>query len=106
MIREKELLDAIAECQGERNPTAYTCRNLAAYYTILDHVREKSETTPETGRYSFSSGIEYDGESEFAKLVSGMPQTEVLSLMDELMDTLSVLNPRLYDSVIRKLRER
>lgn len=103
MIREEELLEAIAECQGERNPNANTCRNLAAYYTILDHVRSV-EAIKEVPTYSYAA--EYEGESEFAKLTKGKSTVEILELMDELMDTLSVLNPRLYDSVIQKLRGR
>ena len=75
MIREEDLLEAIAECQGERNPNAQTCRNLAAYYTILDHVRYNPRIS------------------------------NVMGLMDELMDTLQVIQPRLYDAVMRKLKE-
>ena len=44
MITEKDLLEAIAECQGERNPNANTCIKLAAYYTILDHLSDKNKT--------------------------------------------------------------
>lgn len=57
--------------------------------------------------YSFSSGsseIEFDGESEFAKLINGREQREVFRVMDELMETLRAINPRLYASVIRKLQ--
>ena len=34
MITEKDLQEAIAECQGQRNPNANTCIKLAAFYTI------------------------------------------------------------------------
>ena len=36
MITEQDLLEAIAECQGQRNPNANTCIKLAAYYIILE----------------------------------------------------------------------
>ena len=105
MIKEADVLEAIAICQGEKNPNANTCRNLAAFYTILDHIQQKPQFDTMISHDSLE-GIEYSGESEFASLVRGRSTTDVMALMDELMDTLSVLNPRLYDSVIRKLKER
>lgn len=105
MITERDLQEAIAECEGIRNPNASVCIKLAAFYTILDHIRSPEKSLiMETPSYSYA--IEYDGESEFAKLTRGKPTVDILELMDELMETLSVLNPRLYDSVIQKLRGR
>lgn len=100
MIREKDLQEAIAECQGVRNPGANTCMKLAAYYTILDHVTEK-----EVPLYSYASGsdtIDYGGNSDFAKIINGRNINEVISIMDELMSTLQIINPRLYNGVISK----
>ena len=34
MITRHDLEEAIAECQGQRNPNASTCLKLAAFYTI------------------------------------------------------------------------
>lgn len=104
MITEQDLQAAIAECQGQRNPNASTCIKLAAFLTIQEHLFGKKEETMPT--FSFASGkseIEYDGKSEFAMLVNGRDQQEVFKVIDELMDTLQVINPRLYASVIRKL---
>lgn len=94
MIREKELLDAIAECQGAPDPNAGTCRNLAAYYTILDHIKPQTPTG-----YSYT----YDSGTEFSNAIGSLSIEEVLTVMDELMETLKLINPRLYASVIRKL---
>ncbi len=105
MITEKDLLEAIAECQGTRDPKANTCIKLASYYTILDHISKKEEE-PETPVYSFASQpdiVNYYGESEFAKIIEGRDSDEVWEVMDELMSTLQVVNPRLYASVMRKL---
>ena len=96
MITEKDLLEAIAECQGERNPNANTCIKLAAYYTIL------REMSPEP-TYSFSTGIVYDSDTQFAKAIRGRTEDEIFPVMDELMTTLQVLNPRLYAGVMRKI---
>lgn len=101
MITEKELHEAIAECQGTRNPNANTCMKLASYYTILDHI---SVPKTEAVDYSFSSGkVSYYSDTEFSQIIEGRDQNEVLEVIDELMSTLQVVNPRLYASVIRKL---
>lgn len=38
MITDQALQEAIAECNGKKNPDANTCMKLAAYYTIRDHL--------------------------------------------------------------------
>ena len=114
MIRRDDLLEAIAECQGQRNPNATTCIKLAAYYTILDHLEEDEEDTRDMGRsfsplpqYSLASGqteeIIYESESDFAGMIYGLKQQDVFAVIDELMSTVKILNPRLYDGVMRKL---
>lgn len=106
MIKEEDLQEAIAECQGTRNPGANTCLKLAAYYTILDHIKEK-EDKREIPMYSYAQEpspkkIDLDGDSEFIKIINGKNIEEVFSILDELMSTLQIINPRLYNGVISK----
>ena len=113
MIKEDDLREAIAEMQGQKNPNAQTCIKLAAYYIIQDHLQDNGaerETRPvETEPYSMSGSepgtISYEGESEFAKLIHGKNEDAVMGVMDELMSTLHVMHPRLYDGVINKIYE-
>lgn len=112
MIREEDLREAIAEMQGQKSPNAQTCIKLAAYYIIQDHLQDKGaerETRPvEYEPYSMSGsdpGITYEGESEFAQLIHGKNEEAVMGVMDELMSTLHVMHPRLYDGVINKIYE-
>lgn len=119
MITEQDLREAIAECEGQRNPNASTCIKLAAFYTIKNQLYgehkdedanlEKSYISKERS-YSFRSvddfSIIYDSGTEFSDLISGRQQSDVMPVIDELMTTLSIINPRLYDSVLRKLEER
>ena len=102
MIKEDELRDAIAECQGQRNPNANTCIKLASYLTILDHMENKPVM-----QYSYSTNtentIQWNSRSEFANAVYGRDISEIMAIMDELMTTLQVINPRLYDGVMRQL---
>lgn len=102
MITEKELLEGIAECQGQRNPNANTCYKLASFYTILDHIR-KEDTEVQIPVYSYASE-KYQSETEFSQVAQSLDEYEVMKIMDELMSTLSVVQPRLYASVMRKLR--
>ena len=114
MITEKDLQEAIAECEGQRNPNANTCIKLAAFYTIRQHMF--GEEAP--GAYSFASGpqpeqeksvenpgvITYESGTEFAKEVYGMDVESLMPIMDELMSTLAVIQPRLYAGVMRKVK--
>lgn len=106
MITEHELLEAIAECQGQRNPNSSTCIKLASFYTILDHMREEPSSS-EIPSYSFASETEntitYQSGTEFADAVYGRNVDEIMSVVDELMSTLSVINPSLYAGVMRRL---
>lgn len=102
MISERDLQEAIADCHGVKNPNANTCLKLAAYYTIMDHINDEpsysySTEPPRRSSTTYSSG------SEFGETIRGKDINDVLSIMDELMDTLSIVNPRLYNGVLAKL---
>lgn len=46
---------------------------------------------------------ELDSDTDFARAVDGREQNEVLPIIDELMRTLQILYPRLYNAVMVKL---
>lgn len=96
MITEKELREAIAECQSARNPTANTCMKLAAYYTILDHTVRNS--------YSYSYGPKYKSDTEFGSIVSVKSSSGVMSVMDDLMETLKIIEPQVYKNTLKRLK--
>ena len=105
MIRIEDLDTAIAECQGKRNPDAKTCIMLAAFYTIK---REMFGEEKEAEHYSYAPApirntIEIDSGSEFARAIDGRDQDEILPVLDELMGTLQIIQPRLYSAVMSKL---
>ena len=107
MITRQDLKQAIAECQGDRNPNANTCIKLAAFYTIQRELFGEDKQT-EQNSYSFAPApsrniIEIDSDSEFARAVNGRELDEVLHVINELMETLNVIQPRLYDAVMVKL---
>ena len=115
MITEKDLQEAIAECEGKRNPDASTCLKLAAFYTIKDKMypREEKALNEQIRAYQgayYDSGedqtekpIDYESGSEFSRLINGRKPSDIWPVIDELMDALVAINPRLYNSVLNKL---
>ena len=107
MITETDLNTAIAECQGKRNPDAKTCMMLAAFYTIRREMFGEEKEAEPPPSYSFAPApvavIETDRDSDFARAVDGKEQERVIPVLDELMQTLSVIQPKLYDAVMAKL---
>ena len=116
MFTKYELLDGISELMEGKN-TIQNCEKLAAIYTVLDHLypenAEKTALNVQNEGYSYDNKVETEskpvvgryGNSEFLQAVAGNDIKNVLLLMNELMDAITVLNPRLYDSVIRRLYE-
>lgn len=116
MITERDLQEAIAECEGVRNPTSSTCLKLAAYYTIQDKMFGKKDQIADVGKmvepqYSFASHskeqvdkvIEYSSDTEFSRMINGRYEKEIWPIIDELMSVLQATNKRLYDGVMRKI---
>lgn len=116
MITEQDLQEAIAECQGVRNPNASTCIKLAAFYTIKEHLypdlQPDLQILPQTRSYSFAAApdqvenpIDYTSDTEFGRLINGRYPSEVMPLIDELVsEALQTVNPKLYDSFMRRLK--
>lgn len=100
MITEQDLQEAIAECMGERNPNANTCVKLAAYYTIRNELY--GQTPVELPAYSRAGA--YTSSTAFGELANSKPTADVLSVMDELMESLKVMFPRVYDATMSKLK--
>jgi hypothetical protein len=111
LITERDLLEAIAECQGQRNPNATTCVKLASYYTILNQIKTSEQTgVTEVPKYSFapppvSNAITSLGDSEFSQAVEGKTIEEIWPVMEELMEVIKATNIGLYNGVIRKLKK-
>ena len=59
--------------------------------------------TPMQSEGSTSDTVTVDGNSEFLQAISGRKSAEMWTVMGELMDTLQAINPRLYNSVLRKI---
>lgn len=125
MIDDKQIQEAIAYCQGKVDPKREDAILLAACYIIQDHCfrdvtktfDEPAEISEQLPAYSFAppptetlqttaapETIGEYGSSDFLQAVAGKDPATCWGVIDELMDDLSVINPRVYASVMRKIR--
>ena len=107
MITRHDLDTAIAECQGKQNPDSRDCIKLAAFYTIRREMYGDAEKKQHHD-YSYAPApirntVDIDSDSAFARAVNGMDLDEFLPIINELMGTLQIIQPRLYDAVMLKL---
>lgn len=81
-----------------KTPTYATVERLAWLYIVRDH--NVLGNVPDR----VENAIFYDGDSDFAKLVNGRKQADILPVFDELMSTLMTMAPRLYNMVMEMLQ--
>lgn len=130
MITEHDLLEAIAECKGERNPNANTCIKLAAFLTIQRELFGGSDPAsnaapvqalvgpPDRGYpydgYSYDPPppvsepeptITYDSGTDFSRAIRGRYAADVWPIIDELLTVLQATMPAFFDGVIRKIEK-
>lgn len=77
-----------------REASYRVCERLAWLYTVRDHIMPKAgyETT------------DYLKGSEFLELSSGVNYRELMEVLNEHMQTLSLLQPKIYEAVMGKIR--
>lgn len=103
MFTQAELMDAIDDLERGRH-SIQNCERLAAIYTVLDHLYGPSIERGYSQDNKVESEIGLYGKSEFLQLIAGKPPKETWLLMNELVEALSVLNPRLKSNFLDKLR--
>ena len=87
MIDLNEINGEIEKLENE--PLSYgTIQKLAWLYTVRDHANHPV--------------VECYGDSECMKACAGKPMNEIMTVLDELMATLQIIQPRLYDAVMSK----
>ena len=103
----KEIEWAISELERQESTEGrYTL--LAALYTCRDHMLGDTQPGPSIAAYSEASPPEVEtlgqyGDSDFLRAVTGKDPAKVLTVIDDLLDALQVVNRRAYDNVMRKL---
>lgn len=109
MLDPKEIDIEIARLEyGESSYPAY--QKLANLYTIRNQMMKKAEQREEPIQaYSLAAAPELSytgryGDSDFLREIEGKDLASAWAVMDDLMDTLHTVNPRVYDGVMRKIR--
>lgn len=93
MISEREINNAIAEC--EENASSFKdCEKLSVLYAVRDGMY---------GQQRPQAVAAYDSGSEFMRAINGKDWNAILAVIDELMDSVKAINPRLYDAVMRRI---
>lgn len=99
MITEQEILETIENLLHD--PISITgCGKIASLMVMHDHLFGED---PYSKTKNAISIIETDGSSDFLCAINGRESSEVLALIDELMDAVKVLQPRIYDAVMDRL---
>ncbi len=105
MVDERELREAIAECESAP-ASLQSMQKLAVFNAVYDrYFTSDPESTEVKPRERERVPTVTDSDSEFVRLVSNMDWAALLDILDELMETVKILQPRLYEAVMRKLRE-
>lgn len=99
MITREWLLDAIDECECEPLTTA-NIQRLANLYIIYNHHYSQPTQNRKTEKVIVTSGT-----SDFLKSVDGKSADDVFYIIDELVETIQLIQPALYYGLIKKIQE-
>lgn len=116
MITEKEVEQAIQECM--RDPITGNKRAVLADLIIIqDYLFGEPTRAQEAPQpmpmQSYSAPpmeqveiyVETNGDSEFLKVVNGRKAERVWKLIDELVEAVKILHPRMYTTFIDKVQD-
>lgn len=98
----KEDLQQAIETLENQEASFETCHKLAAYNYLLEKYYGKLCEMPEN--FYRKIRTDYTSDSEFMTLALDTSTDDLLTVMDELMGCVAVINPKLYNSVLDKLR--
>lgn len=107
MLDAKEIAAEIARLEYVESSYPNYAK-LADLYIIRDRMEGKEKPLAYERLYSVAPAVvaeevSVSGDSDFLRSVSGKDQQSAWEVMDELMDSLKVVNARLYDSTLRKI---
>lgn len=110
MLERRELEERIAEIKNKRDQTEAEIVKLAAFIIARDDMDgvktagSYGDAAPALPAGKEESVIGNHGTSEFLQAIAGKDAEAVWKVIDETMDTLKLMEPRLYAGVIRKIQ--
>ncbi len=82
----------------ESSDTSFSvCERLAWLYIVRDHLRQYNGIPDQK--------LNLNANSEFLQAINGRNQEAVFSVMDDLMDAVQTLHPKMYDAVLEKIKD-
>lgn len=119
MLDKAEIRKEIARLEYEES-SYHNYAMLADLYVIRQQMQEDEQGSRGTRLHAYSGDpapavqaaasqaevpqtVGSYGDSDFLRAVEGKDPSRVWTIMDELMDTLLLVNRRVYDSVMRKI---
>lgn len=76
------------------------CQRLSWLYSVRDHLTAKMY--PPEGKTALKSSL---SGSEFLDAANGKPYEDVMKVVDEHLETIRLLYPKTYSSLVDKIRE-
>lgn len=99
MIDYTEIEKEIIKVETERDTSYATMDRLAPLYAAMIYKRLCSN--PEVHE---PQAVSAPGDSDFLLAVAGKDSVQVWAIMDELMDSLKIVNERVYNDIMRKIQ--
>lgn len=99
MIDLETIEREISELEA-RQPSYKACERLSWLYIVRDHLYAK--IYPSEGKTALKSVL---SGSEFLDAANGKPYEAVMGIVNEHMETIKMLYPKTYDSVVQRIRE-
>lgn len=111
MLDKAEIRKEIARLEYEESSYPNYAK-LADLYVIRDKMEEQERGRQYVNEYSAapppvtvqSQTVGEYGDSDFLLTVAGKDPERAWKIIDELMDSLAIVNIRVYDSIMRKLK--
>jgi acyl carrier protein len=95
MLSVEEIDRTILELEN-KDTTFANCEKLAWLYTVRDHISGQAAKQPVP--------IATNGDSDFIRAIDGMDSVCAWNIMDELMQTIRIIQPRMYETVMEKIK--
>ena len=96
MVSLETIENDIAELE-KRDTCFATCERLAWLYIVRDHLMGYN-TSPD-------ARIALAGSSEFIQAINGKNPEKIMPVMDELMEVVQALHPKMYEKVIARISD-
>lgn len=120
MLDKAEIRKEIARLEYEES-SYHNYAMLADLYVIRRQMQEDEQGSRSTRLHAYSGDpapavqaaasqaevpqtVGSYGDSDFLRAIEGKDPSKVWTIMDELMDTLAVVNARVYNSVMQKIK--